>query len=179
MNANARSTGRVSARALVGWSLFTIAIVWLALVYADFDNASGMGGGPQSANPALKYLNFVDGLFFTTPYVVTALVCFGSFHPDPSSGSARGRLVLRSARNGFRAAVILAVLPCAFVLFFFSMLGNSPAGNPTYGVPDGAIMGIGICSLIVLAAGLIGALFGAILGLLRRLDEGTRLELNR
>ena len=87
--------------------------------------------------------------------------------------------MLRSARNGFRAAVILAIFPCAFVLFLFSVLENSPAGRSVYGLPEGAIVGIGINSLIVLAAGLLGASFGALWGLLRRLSDGAQLELNR
>ena len=53
MNANARSAGKVSARALVGWSLFTIGIVWLALLYGDLGNASGIEG-PGRTDPALQ-----------------------------------------------------------------------------------------------------------------------------
>lgn len=179
MNPNPRATRRVSTRALVGWPLFTIAIVWLALVYADFDYASGIDGGLAHTNPALKGLDFIAGLFFTTPYIVTAIVCFGNFHSHRSRASARSQLVLRSARNGFRAAVILAVPPCAFLFFLFSVVGSSPAGRPVYGVRDGGIVAIGIDSLLVLGAGVVGAFFGAVWGLLRRLSDGPQLELNR
>jgi hypothetical protein len=173
VNADPGSARYVSTRALVGWSLFTIAIVWLALLYANFDSSIGGDGVLQRTPPALKYFDFVVGLFFTTPYIVTAIVCFGGFHHAASGASARRQLVLRSARNGFRAAVTLALLPCAFVLLVFGILGSNPAGDLVYGVPEGAITGLGICSLILLAAGLVGAFFGAVWGSLLRLSEGS------
>ena len=179
MDANPRSVRKVSAGALVGWSVFAIAIVWLALVYSDFGDFSGLEGVPEHTKSALKSVDFVVGLLFTSPYIVTAIVCFGSFHPDTWSASPRSQLVLQSARNGFRAAVILAILPCALVLFVFGVLGSSPSASLVYGLPEGAIVGIAINSILVLAAGLVGAFFGTVWGLVRRPSEGTQLEVSR
>jgi len=160
MPASSPSNQNVSRPALLGWSLFTIAIVWLALAYSASEIGTGIDSLPERTHPELQVVDFLVGLFFTTPYIIIAVVCFGGANRDKSTVSS----TIRSARNGFRIAVACLFIPCVFVLFVFTLLGSSPAGNLVYGMPEGAIVGIGIISLLLLAAGAIGAFLGSLWG---------------